>query len=91
MLDAVSIDRVGVAATDLHELEMVVTGQGVDARDERPRCGRVSVLVDEAHRLDARAPPAPERQPDHRTHRQPPIALVVGVIRDCLTAAASSV
>src|SRR5262249_24113187 len=45
VLNAVTIDGVGVTTTHLHELEVITTGQFADAANERPRRDRVAVLV----------------------------------------------
>ncbi len=50
MLNTMAVDGVRVPAAHLHELEVVVTRQRRDLGNQRPRCGRVPVLVDEAHR-----------------------------------------
>jgi hypothetical protein len=51
MLDAMAVDRVGVAAAYLHELEVVVAGKFTDPRDQATCRRGIAILVDELHRL----------------------------------------
>ena len=53
VLDPVAVDRVGVPAAHLHELEVVVAGELGDAAHEGAGGDGIAVLVDEAHAVTA--------------------------------------